>query len=469
MVAEDKDYDILLERNKLLEAENSEIKAKLDIMIKQVATLTEQLNKFMERSTKRKKRNGSAVNKGVDVNMDQSETDDVSLVRMLKTGPDGGEASCSYPNNNNSNNAPTRPHASDTEGSSEKNYDNCIWRNVISKKQYQQNKKQNANNDSETNTTPIQLNTMSADDTSTLIKSLFSKFHGKGYIFQQIKNKSNPRILTDNERIKNDIMKFLDSRCYEYNSYNNKSEKKKSFILRGFCCNDDSENIEAIKTALDSAGFSDCAVTRFLTGYQRGNPNKTHNVLYRIVVDNDVADETLTGIRTIGFFGIRIEKMRASKVVQCYNCQRFNHTAGQCHFIYRCVQCIDPHGPQQCPRKLNSNFPLGCINCQEAKLDYTGHTANDLKNCPFYQNKTTPTINKTTNHSSMRTNNQPAKFKPNLNSTTNSSNISGKNFASVIRGTSTAENIDPSQILAMFSQFAEPLSKLCQILKNAQK
>lgn len=469
---EDKNYDLLLERNKFLEAENSEIKSKLDKMMKDMAILTQRLSEFLDKNEKNKtkKRKTNSINDSDEIDMGNNGVLIRSeLMHTDNSRPENDDANRQYANNNDSDSAQASTSTHNEANNSEKNFDDCIWRNVLSKNQYQRNKKLTGKNSAEANTTPIQLNKMSSDECATLTKSLFSKFHGKGYIFQQIKNGNNPRILSDNEQIKEDIMKFLDNHSYEYNSYNNNSQKKKSFIIRGFCCNNDSENIDAIKMALDSAGIPDCAVTRFLTGYQRCNPNKAHNLLYRIVVDNTVADEALTNIRTIGFFGIRIEKLRASKAVQCHNCQRFNHTAGQCHYIYRCVQCVDSHGPQQCPRKLNQNFPLGCINCYEAKLDYPGHTANDLKNCSFYQNKISPAVNKAANINTKTNTSQTSTFKPSLSNTTNSNINFGRNFASVVRGTSNTANVDPTQLLAMFSQIAEPLSKLCQFLKNAQK
>lgn len=465
MVSQD-EYDVLLDRNKKLETENSEIKAKLDSLMKDMAVLTRRLSEFMDKRDKEKikskKRKTGGASGDDELVMDTTSVTSDSVMLHTLNSMAGGSNNNSTSNSNGQSSNSKHNDADD----SEKNFDDCIWKNVQTKRQYQQNKKQNGNNASESNPTPIQLNKMSFDGCAVLTKSLFTKFHGKGYIFQQIKNGNNPRILTENEQIKKNIMIFLDSQCYEYNSYNNKSERKKSFIIRGFCCNNDSENIDAINTALDSAGIAEFAVTRFRTGFQRSNPSKAHNLLYRIVVDHTVSDETLTNIRTIGFFGVRIEKMRASKVVQCYNCQRFNHTAGQCHFNYRCVQCVDSHGPQQCPRKLNINFPLGCINCHDAKLDFSGHTANDLKNCSFYLNKMAPVINKTANNTTQNTSHS-SKSKSNF-SNTNSNVFSEKNFASIVRGAKSNANVDPSQIFAIFSQIAEPLSKLCQFF-NAQK
>lgn len=77
--------------------------------------------------------------------------------------------------------------------------------------------------------------------------------------------------------------------------------------------------------------------------------------------------------------------MKNSKVVQCKRCQRLSHTATQCQFQYRCVQCINQHQPGQCPRIQNSRLPLGCINCASNKLNHRGHTANDIRKCEYFK------------------------------------------------------------------------------------
>lgn len=464
MGTEDRNYDLLLERFKQLEVDKAELKAERIEMRRTIDRLTTQIELLNQKlsaadtDTVTKRRKASVNSALHNTNIVDAETgpsnanfDNGNIHRPTTV----------YNNNNTSASVSTQPVASNSAMDTDDHDDN-IWRNVLSKKQYQNKKKQQqqyqANvNGMETNTTPIQLGKMSSEACGLIVKQLFTQFKGKGYIFQQIKNGNNPRILTDNDTIKKDIMTFLDNKLYEYNSYNKKSERKKSFVVRGFCVDQDQENIAAISTALESAGLEEFSVSRFITGHQRHNPGVPHNIIYRIVVDNSIPDGSLTNIRTMGYFGVRVERMRASKVVQCHNCQRFNHTSGQCHFNYRCVQCIDPHGPASCPRKANPNFPLGCINCYAASLDYTGHTANNLTCCHYFLKQTpspAPTSNKNNVHS----------FRPIVN---NSTNVSlGKNFASVVRGANSTASVDPNQLFSMFSQIVEPLTKLCQVFKN---
>lgn len=55
-----------------------------------------------------------------------------------------------------------------------------------------------------------------------------------------------------------------------------------------------------------------------------------------------------------------------------------------CSHKYRCVQCVQSHEPGLCPRLINKNLPLGCVNCAAAEMPHAGHTANDYKSCLYY-------------------------------------------------------------------------------------
>lgn len=144
----------------------------------------------------------------------------------------------------------------------------------------------------------------------------------------------------------------------------------------------DDDAMNMIGTAVRSAGVdADIEISRFVTPHQRFNPSNNYAPLFKLVVAAGVDERLLLGIRVIGYCGVRVEAMKKSGVVQCHNCQRLHHTTGQCSFKYRCVQCVTVHAWGGCPRANNGALPIGCVNCHEAKLDYSGHTANDMKSC----------------------------------------------------------------------------------------
>lgn len=284
--------------------------------------------------------------------------------------------------------------------------------------------------------TPIQLKKMSPQAGATLINHLYREFGGNGYVWQQIKNGGAPRISTEDENTKNRIIKFLSDHGYEFNTYNSKNQKKKAFIVRGFCYGLDNDNTVGITEALKSVGITEeFVVTRFQTGYQKNHSDVNQNLLYKIVIDGSFDDNILKNIRNIGHFLVKFERMKSSKVIQCKRCQRFSHTASQCFFNYRCVQCVNLHDPGCCPRGNNKKLALGCINCQENGFNHNGHTANDFKNCKFFNEKIQPHI-KHLNRNDNSTKNQQ------------SININGNNIFS------SASNVNVSKSHSLKKSYA---------------
>jgi hypothetical protein len=99
------------------------------------------------------------------------------------------------------------------------------------------------------------------------------------------------------------------------------------------------------------------------------------------VVSNEIKKK-IQGLRYALGYKIAVEGFRGQKVLQCKNCQRYNHLAVNCGMTYRCVKCSKGHGPSKCciPKKEENNkvqvvecpdgskkttvgMPLKCANC----------------------------------------------------------------------------------------------------------
>lgn len=265
-----------------------------------------------------------------------------------------------------------------------------------------------------TKPTPIQLGPMKSDTYAKIIDGLAKNFAGRPYRWHQIKKHAMPRIFTEDMDTKESICDWLGVNGYEFNSYTERCDKSKSYLLRGIAHGDDIDNIELIRAALADAKI-DCAfqkIIRFTTGYMKRNPDNIGAPIYQIVVSSGVTDNGISAIKTIGSFSVRFEKMKPSAVIQCHRCQRFAHTAANCSHKYRCVQCVTDHGPGQCSRIANKNIALGCINCKDAGLPHDGHTANDYPHCGFFKKRDANKANKVTTTQNGSTENR-------LNSTNN--------------------------------------------------
>ncbi|GFU61954.1 PRE_C2HC domain-containing protein [Trichonephila clavipes] len=70
------------------------------------------------------------------------------------------------------------------------------------------------------------------------------------------------------------------------------------------------------------------------------------------------------------------EGFESRGVIQCFQCNQFNHTAEHCNLTPKCLKCGDKHQTRDCQiKKLDTPF---CVNCQ-----VHGHMANYSK-CPLF-------------------------------------------------------------------------------------
>lgn len=235
--------------------------------------------------------------------------------------------------------------------------------------------------------TPIQLRLYNRKDCEAIHNKLIAVFP-TGFIWRQLNQNYPARIYPDNDDIKTSIGNYLVDSNIEFNTYTSKPNRKRGYIVRGLCHGNDVAIIADIQNTLATHGITDgIQINRYTTGNMKRNPDSAP-VLFSIIVEPEIDDSRICDIKRVGSFHVIIEKMKKSSIIQCRRCQRYNHTAGQCRFRYRCVQCIVDHAPGQCPRKQNQNLPLGCVNCHAADTTHTDHTANNYLKCYFYNQLT---------------------------------------------------------------------------------
>lgn len=234
---------------------------------------------------------------------------------------------------------------------------------------------------------PIQLEFLNNEKKVQIIHMLNELVGTDSYKWMQKRFGSAPKIFCKNAATKEKISEALSQGGVQYNTFADDTDRLKSFIVRGLCCGSDDDNIQLISNALQKHGIqSGYSIKRFITGRQKRADGEI-NMLYRITVPHLFDEKSMRSIRTIGVFGVMIEKMKSNNIIQCFNCQRYSHTARQCHFAYRCVKCTSQHLPGQCPRNTNVGIPVACINCHENGLQHVGHSANQYNSCLFLRSK----------------------------------------------------------------------------------
>ena len=74
------------------------------------------------------------------------------------------------------------------------------------------------------------------------------------------------------------------------------------------------------------------------------------------------------------------------KVIQCFKCQEFHHTQGECNKRPVCAFCSKEHASRDCKAKDDEDFVPKCNNCSVAKKSNVSHASNN-RDCPMYLSK----------------------------------------------------------------------------------
>ncbi|GFU92433.1 nucleic-acid-binding protein from transposon X-element [Trichonephila clavipes] len=141
--------------------------------------------------------------------------------------------------------------------------------------------------------------------------------------------------------------------------------------LAPFMSIDDPNNIEDIQEDLLEQGFHDCKRLLQLIGRITKQSSQFYGYTPRNINNTKIFD-----LKYLSYLSIRVEGYEGKGVTQCYSCNRFNHTAQNCHMNPRCIKCGQAHQTKECPIKRVEN--TYCINCKTY-----GHMANYSK-CPLY-------------------------------------------------------------------------------------
>lgn len=192
-------------------------------------------------------------------------------------------------------------------------------------------------------------------------------------LFSRINN-TKFRVFPRDVSVRTSLIELLEERKYDFNTYTPSDEKMINVIIRGL------EHIEDEQVILDELaenGFVPHKVQKYITGYMRHN--KIGSNLWRVTLLPNTDTSQLFQIKAIDHAIIKWEFLKKPKIVQCKRCQRLFHSASNCKLPFRCVKCIDNHEPGQCKIDGNNKLKPKCVNCKGE------HTANDFKNCPYFQ------------------------------------------------------------------------------------
>lgn len=231
---------------------------------------------------------------------------------------------------------------------------------------------------------PLQVD-IEASQIASLKESLQCQMGINSFTINQLKSQHSIRIYPNSIETRQSIIKTLKASQHNFHTYLQKEEKRNCFIIRGLNGINDTE---LVKRELNRAGLpEDITVLLHQTGFQKANPNRKHNTLYKIIVGSAIEEKEIIKVKSLFGFMIKIEKLKTKEITQCTNCQLYFHTAACCYRKYRCVKCTDEHEPGCCKKNTGTDEPQ-CVNCGEY------HTANNHQKCEYFNKNILPIINK---------------------------------------------------------------------------
>lgn len=158
------------------------------------------------------------------------------------------------------------------------------------------------------------------------------------------------------------ITSWLNTSKTEWHSFSNKQTRPLKVMARGL---HSASSPDDIIQDLKNKGFNVLEAVNILC-----NKTKKPLNLFMLSFDNKEDASKVYEIKVINYQKVKIEELRktSTRIVQCKNCQGFNHVKTYCHKQPRCVKCAGEHESEKCTKQVNE--PPKCVNCGKP------HTAN---------------------------------------------------------------------------------------------
>ncbi|GFX21436.1 nucleic-acid-binding protein from transposon X-element [Trichonephila clavipes] len=174
------------------------------------------------------------------------------------------------------------------------------------------------------------------------------------------------KLYSDNSEQYRKLLHFVEENKFQFHSITPKQDRSIKVVIKGLPRD---SNIEDIQEDLLEQGFHDCKVTQLI-----GRITKQKLPVFMVTLPRNINNTKIFDLKYLSYLSIHVEGYEGKGVTQCYSCNRFNHTAQNCHMNPRCIKCGQAHQTKECPIKRVEN--TYCINCKTY-----GHMANYSK-CP---------------------------------------------------------------------------------------
>ncbi|GFU92507.1 nucleic-acid-binding protein from transposon X-element [Trichonephila clavipes] len=169
------------------------------------------------------------------------------------------------------------------------------------------------------------------------------------------------KLYTDTLTQHDTLKELLEVLKYPFYTFTPKHERPIKVVIKGLP--------RTTKTAEIHSDLLDLGYTLNKVTQLTGNITKQLLPVFTISLPRNTFNENIFHLKTLGYLSITVEGFVSRGVIQCFQCNQFNHTAEHCHLTPKCLKCGEKHQTRNCQiKRLDTPF---CINCQ-----VHGHMAN---------------------------------------------------------------------------------------------
>ncbi|XP_055388421.1 nose resistant to fluoxetine protein 6-like isoform X2 [Condylostylus longicornis] len=212
-----------------------------------------------------------------------------------------------------------------------------------------------------------------------LKKSIKNDLKIDNFLVKELNN-NHAVIYTKNLDDYKNICDMLSKAETNYYTYTPKEIKKVTLVLKGISNNYSCDEILNCLKAKEKKSITFEKVTQLAT--KRSIEQNINLPYYIVQASPNSSVNDIKNIKEIDHSIVTWENIKRKPIQQCTRCQRFSHTAANCHMDYRCVKCGENHKIGECKiRSEDGRDKLYCTLCKQH-----GHPAS-YKNCPEYKRR----------------------------------------------------------------------------------
>ncbi|GFU90281.1 nucleic-acid-binding protein from transposon X-element [Trichonephila clavipes] len=176
------------------------------------------------------------------------------------------------------------------------------------------------------------------------------------------------KLLTDTDEERRELLHKLDELEFQYFAIKPKAERPIKVVIKGLPRHSNPKDIE---NDLVELGFTVDKVSQLI-----GRISKQPLPIFLVSLPRNIFNAKIFELKKVSFMNVTVDGYDGKGVTQCYSCNRFHHTAENCHITPRCLKCGDAHQTRECEiERVEKPY---CINCETYR-----HMAN-YSGCPKF-------------------------------------------------------------------------------------